>query len=281
MSLLDAARRFAEAGGWIEPDAPDPRMPSQTPLVSHIGQAMAEVPFEHMLTAIGKGIAQAQHAMDVGALKVAQLMAGFEVDGVVLGEGGRLRFGAQPGAPGGAARFTLLELGFAPTFYAFTEARVEVKVSMSMSQSLGHQRSTTDVDAHAVAGSAAAIGALAANVAMVDVRVANKYGFASDAASSVATRMVPRPAPSSLTHALDGAVRRRRVRASRVPTPAAGATLGEYVERLSALGQRFGLAGGATYSPRIHGSVTGFTVEPGPDRSIDPERDAITITLPP
>lgn len=280
MGLLDAVYGFARAGGWLDGAPDDPRVPSQTPLVTHIGQAMADVPFEQMLTAIGKGIGNAQYAMDMGAMKVAQLMAGFEVDGVTIGDAGRFRFGAAPGAPTRAAEVTLLELGFTPTFYAFTEAKLDLKVSMNLRQSLARSRSTVDAAAHILQASSPSTAAVAASVSMVDVRMTNQYSFEADAASSVSTRLVSRPPPASLAEALRAAALRRQARAAhRVPPVDPGHPLGAYIELLRARRLQFVLSGGESYSPDAHASVVDFEVKPAPGATLDATHAAVEITI--
>lgn len=283
MGLLDAAYNFARTGGWLDEEPDDPRLPSQTPLVTHVGQAMREVPFEQMLTAIGKGIANAQYSMDMGAMKVAQLMAGFEVDGINIGEAGRFRFGAAPGAPKRAAEVTLLELGFTPMFYAFTEAKLDLKVSMNLKQSLARSRSTLDAEAHLLKASSPSLAGVTASVSMVDVRLTNQYSLEADATSSVSTRLVSRPPPASLSEALRAAALRRQARAAYrmlvLPPVEPGQTLGDYVELLRAQRLSFVLSGGTAYSPDSHASVTGFQVKPAPGSTLDAAHATVEITI--
>ncbi len=77
------------------------------------GQALADVPIGTMITNLGVGIAEAQRALDRHSIRTARSMKWetLRIDG---------------------AEKSLLELGFTPTFYQFTEATIEMSVSITM-----------------------------------------------------------------------------------------------------------------------------------------------------
>lgn len=150
--ILGTARTFAETGGWLTPESKDPRVPDVHPLSTNLGQALGEAPLGDLLTSMMKAVGNAQFQLDIGAAKIAQLMAGMEVDGMTLGSAGRFPIGMKPGQPGSGTSVTLLELGFTPTFYQFDEVELEVKVTMKMRQELLDSRSAWDLAASGKAG---------------------------------------------------------------------------------------------------------------------------------
>jgi hypothetical protein len=82
------------------------------------GETLAEAPIQDMIQKLGCGIAEAQLRLDQTAVKVATLLSGARVE--------------LTDAQGKATSKSLLELGFTPTFYHFTEAELEIKMSISM-----------------------------------------------------------------------------------------------------------------------------------------------------
>lgn len=232
--IMSAAQNFAETGGWLTPEGGDPRLPQTTPLQTSVGQALDEVPFGQMLLSMMKAVGNAQFQLDLGAAKVAQLMAGLEVDGLAIGNGGRFRIGVMPGQPDSGADVTLLELGFAPTFYQFEEVELDVKVTMKMRQEVIDSRTALEV---AASGSASGFGAsgpsydsknlatnakqsflnlgsgtdtwknvlgwgpshkVSLNVSMVNTKTTSKYGMSAEGSASVSAVMAPTPPPEQL-----------------------------------------------------------------------------------
>lgn len=82
------------------------------------GEILTDVPIQEMIIRLGNGIAEAQLRLDQTAVRVATLLSGARVD--------------MTDAQGKQTSKSLLELGFTPTFYHFTEAEIEVKMTMSM-----------------------------------------------------------------------------------------------------------------------------------------------------
>lgn len=77
------------------------------------GQAIADVPIGTMIADLGLGIAAAQRALDVNSINAAVALMNEKL--TVRGE-----------------QKSLLELGFTPAFYYFSEATLDVNVSVTM-----------------------------------------------------------------------------------------------------------------------------------------------------
>lgn len=143
---------------------------------------LQQAPLPEMVQKLGVAIAQAQLALDRNSAEIAKLFADSE-GGIDLNDG----FGTR----------SLLELGFAPTFYHITEATVEARVAFSSSES-----------------QAFSIGAsIGVNViyfaAAVNASYSTKYAFDASASSSISARFVSIPPPGVFNELLRSTVRPR------------------------------------------------------------------------
>lgn len=132
---------------------------------------LLSAPLPQIIERLGIAVADAQRALDANSVKTAAEMATAAVE--IGGE-----------------TYNLLALGFAPTFYAFTEATVEAKLSFSMSE-------TTEFGV----GASASVGVNAGIVmvaATVSVSYARKFSVGSEGTSSIAARLVSLPVPELL-----------------------------------------------------------------------------------
>ena len=145
------------------------------PEVAQVTRSLMSAPLPQIIEQLGLSIARAQSALDVNSVEVAKSMAEAEVE---IGD----------------ETFNLLSLGFAPTFYAFTEATVEAKLSFSMSET-----TETSVDVHVGASGGVGFVMVAASV---DVGYARKFSVSSEGQSSIAARIVSLPPPDRLTEVL-------------------------------------------------------------------------------
>ncbi|WP_437293989.1 hypothetical protein [Sorangium sp. So ce426] len=135
---------------------------------------LMQAPLPELVQRLGVAISQAQLAMDQNSLAIAQLLANPE-NGVDLnGQGTR----------------SLLELGFAPTFFQITEAVIEARVAFSSS----------DTTEFGVGGS------IGVNVyffaASVNAHYSNRYSFDASASSSIRAKFVAVPPPSIFNETL-------------------------------------------------------------------------------
>ena len=140
-----------------------------------VTRSLVSAPLPQIIERLGLSIAQAQAALDNNAVKVAQTMAETPVE-----------LGGQT--------YNLLTLGFTPSFYAFTEATVEAKLSFSMSET-----TETSVSAGVTAKVNYGVVMVAASV---DVSYARKFSVSAEGSSSIAARLVSLPAPEAFNEVL-------------------------------------------------------------------------------
>ena len=140
-----------------------------------VTRSLVSAPLPQIIERLGLSIAQAQAALDNNSVKVAQTMAETPVE-----------LGGQT--------YNLLTLGFTPSFYAFTEATVEAKMSFSMSET-----TETSVSAGVTAKVNYGVVMVAASV---DVSYARKFSVSAEGSSSIAARLVSLPAPEAFNEVL-------------------------------------------------------------------------------
>lgn len=140
-----------------------------------VTRSLVSAPLPQIIEGLGLAIAQAQSALDLNSVKVAETMA------------------ATPVEIGGTT-YNLLTLGFTPSFYAFTEATVEAKLSFSMSE-------TTDTSVSVGAQGGVNVGFVMV-AASVDVSYARKFSVSAQGSSSIAARLVSLPAPEAFNEVL-------------------------------------------------------------------------------
>lgn len=140
-----------------------------------VTRSLVSAPLPQIIEKLGVAIAQAQVALDQNSVAIAQEMAASEVE-----------LGGQT--------FNLLTLGFQPSFYAFTEATVEAKLSFSVAE-------TTDTSVAVGVSGGANIG-VAMFSASVDVSYARKFSVSAEGTSSIAARLVALPPPDVFTQIL-------------------------------------------------------------------------------
>ena len=140
-----------------------------------VTRSLVSAPLPQIIERLGLSIAQAQAALDNNSVKVAPAMAETPVE-----------LGGQT--------YNLLTLGFTPSFYAFTEATVEAKLSFSMSET-----TETSVSAGVTAKVNYGVVMVAASV---DVSYARKFSVSAEGSSSIAARLVSLPAPEAFNEVL-------------------------------------------------------------------------------
>ncbi len=141
---------------------------------------LAALPLDAMISSLGIGIARAQEAIDMNAIKTATKLGEltFDFPGP-LDDNGEVTTVSR----------SLLSLGFVPTFYQFTEATLELRIEMKMevedSASMsGSAEAKVDKGAVAIGGT-------------VSASAARKYGAESSAMTHVQLTMVAVPAPAA------------------------------------------------------------------------------------
>ena len=139
--------------------------------VPTVTRQIMSAPLPQIIAQLGIAVADAQRALDANSVLSAELMSASEVDL-------------------GGEKYNLIALGFTPTFYSFTEATVEAKLSFSMTEG-----TEFGVTAGASVGVTAGIVMVAASVS---VSYARKFSVSAEGMSSIAARIVSLPPPEIL-----------------------------------------------------------------------------------
>jgi hypothetical protein len=142
---------------------------------ARVTRSLLSAPLPQIIETLGVSIAEAQAALDRNSVRIADEMVKTKV-GI------------------GDNEYSLIALGFTPTFYAFTEATVEAKLSFTMAES-----SEFGISVGAQAGGVVGPVMFAASV---DVSYARKFSVSAEGSSSIAARIVSLPAPDILSEIL-------------------------------------------------------------------------------
>ena len=134
--------------------------------------------------------------LDLVSLRIARLMAGYDeaADQETPGEGNvskkyLIKFGD-------GQEYSLMELGFTPTFYQFVDTVIELKMSISMK---------TDVERKVESSSSATAGGAfwtpfggggSVATSSVSASFAAKYQYSAEGSSLMRTKLVPIPPPA-------------------------------------------------------------------------------------
>ena len=137
----------------------------ETPSVT---RALVTAPLPQIIDQMGLAIAQAEYARDTNSVALAKTMSETEVEI-------------------GKRSYNLLSLGFQPSFYSFTEATVEAKLSFTMTE-------TTETSVAVGVEARVNYGVFMA-AASIDVSYARKFSVSTEGASSIAARLVSLPPP--------------------------------------------------------------------------------------
>jgi len=139
--------------------------------IDTITNSITNAPLSLMIEKMGISIATAQAALDSNSIQLLKKLA---LETVTIND----------------KTTNLLNLGFVPTFYAFTEASFEMKMEFSMAESTAFEIG----------------GSIGANIKMVAVSVnasyARKFEQSASGSSSIAARMVALPPPENLLEML-------------------------------------------------------------------------------
>ena len=146
---------------------------------------LEQAPLGQLVESIGTAIAEAQYNMDRFVLKTLELLDDREDNGVQL--------------PDESGKRSMLELGFTPSFYHFSEATITAKVAFSAMNS----------EEFGVGGE---IGGGYPGIFFVSVNASysNKYSFTADGSSELRTTIVSLPPPGPLSEILARRATRRQ-----------------------------------------------------------------------
>lgn len=170
-----------------------------------VGKALRDVPIGTLIANLGLAIADAQQALDMKMLRVAQMMAGEYEDASGKKQSSLVRFDGED--------LSLLELGFTPTMYQFVDTTIEVKVSISITSADESSRSTFDLDSKLDAQAGLRFLSVNASarlqVSTVSAEFSSKYQYSAEGSSLVRTRLVPLPPPPLLEQRVRRIIDRR------------------------------------------------------------------------
>ncbi|WP_415895268.1 hypothetical protein ACMXYQ_15915 [Neptuniibacter sp. PT34_22] len=177
----------------------------------NIGRELSDVPFGEMISSMGLAIAEAQYAMDESGLRLAQMMSGeYEVEEVDPITGNSTTSTKESLVHFDGQKMSLIELGFTPTFYQFTDATIEVKISISFTEQSEFERKSSR---RSVSGRAFGFilgGSARVRTSSVSARYANKYNYSAEGSSLMRTRVMPTPAPAVLEERIRAIVERNK-----------------------------------------------------------------------
>lgn len=142
-------------------------------------QQITNAPLPFMLEKLGASIANAQAALDANSIRLANEMATIKI---AVGD----------------EEYNLISLGFAPTFYAFTEASFEVKMEFSVaeSESYGGSFSLNYGNSSKNNGSANSSETETQMFGIaISAHYSRKFSVEAEASSSIAAKIVSLPAP--------------------------------------------------------------------------------------
>jgi hypothetical protein len=186
--------------------------------VPNVGAELASVPFGKMIYDMASAIARSQVALDKASIQLVKVLANTTFDYVpdvveTLLPNPRQVKGAN-GAPlndaagnpvmvtgvlvqtdvGSSFPLTLLQAGVNPTFYAFTNSTIEVKMSISSTQ----ESSNTFSAGVSVTASADFLFASGSVTSHVNFSSANKFSYSVTGSSSMSTTLAPVPPPKNM-----------------------------------------------------------------------------------
>ena len=136
-----------------------------------VGQELLNTPFPEMVQKLAIAVAESQTKLDMNSTAVASYMAEQMITLPDLSE------------PSKTKTFSLVSMGFLPTFYAVQEAEIEVKMAITMAK-------TTEKS-----GSASAKGGWGPFAASVNASYSSRYGYSQEGASTLRVKLAPAEPP--------------------------------------------------------------------------------------
>ena len=170
---------------------------------SQVGNELQEANFGEIIRSIAQGIADGQRALDLAAVQtmitLSQTMIDVipEISEVITPETLSVPVSGHPtiqvtgarvtATPSDPVQMSALQAGLLPSFYQFTEATIELKLSVSL-----REATQTDTDGTQTTG-------IFCFGSHVNFRTQNTYSYSVDASSSVTATLKPVPANVRLT----------------------------------------------------------------------------------
>ena len=179
----------------------------------NVGAELASVPLGKMIYDMASAIARSQVALDKASIQLVKVLAATTFDYVpdvteVLLPNPKTIPGVHDsfGNPlvvtgvqvqthvGDSFPLTLLQAGVNPTFYAFTNSTIEVKMSITSTQ----ESSNTFSVGVSVTASADFLFASGSVTSHVNFTSANKYSYSVTGSSTMSTTLAPVPPPKNM-----------------------------------------------------------------------------------
>jgi hypothetical protein len=161
-----------------------------------VGTELLAVPFPEMVQRLGVGIANAQLQLDLVSLRIARLMAGYDEEAEDKKDGDGVKSKTYLVKFGDGQEYSLMELGFTPTFYQFVDTVIELKMSISVSRETEIKRESKS-SATAAGGFWTPFGGGGSvRTSSVSASFAAKYQYSAEGSSLMRTKLVPIPPPA-------------------------------------------------------------------------------------
>jgi len=176
-----------------------------------IGRDLLDLPFAELVRNLAVAIADGQTALDRNSLETLRALVDEEVDlmtelteiiqpapRTVHVDGVPITVtGAEVIASGAPEqRMSMFQAGLTPTFYQFTEAAIEVKLSITMREDRDAQSAARTSASSASGLSWLGLGSSRAYASTVDYRSANKYSYEASGSSVLRATLRPVPPPA-------------------------------------------------------------------------------------
>lgn len=186
-----------------------------------IGQELLNVPMGEMIRDMALAIAEAQVALDAASMRVAEMMSGkvwqLNPDGSPQPAGEAnpkdtsITFGYTYDDNGRrvAAKMSMLELGFSPTFYQFVDTIIEVKIAIKITRDSEFK---TNWSSRSETRKQLGCSENSVQTTQVDASYTAKYGYSAEGSSLLRTKLVPVPAPAILEERIRGLLESERRR---------------------------------------------------------------------
>lgn len=157
-----------------------------------IGHEVLDVPFGEMVTQLASAVAASQSAMDMNSIVLLKEMGDVKKNPVYLpiinasGEEDTLET-------------SMIGAGFQPTFYQFSDAIIEVKMTISASRESSYERerkteygpsTSTSID---IRSGKIVVNQTKIKSSTVNATYTNRYNFSEEASSTLRVRLVPLP----------------------------------------------------------------------------------------
>lgn len=175
-----------------------------------VGTELLAVPFPEMVQRLGVGIAQAQLQLDLVSLRIARIMAGYDESADEDKEGDGNKSNSYLVTFGDGQEYSLMELGFTPTFYQFVDTVIELKMSISVRTETEFKTSSSRNVASGGGFWTPFGGGGSVTTSSVSASYSAKYQYSAEGSSLMRTKLVPIPPPALFEERIRGLIEQRR-----------------------------------------------------------------------